>query len=239
MGTYRTTTKIGVLLSALLVCGVTVALTQSPTTNVTRVPVCIKDNGQLRVLTANNSSCDPSEQLTSWVVGGEITDLQFGQGLVGNRDDGHVQLAIDPALVESCRSCSGGKVFAAFNDGPADVPEGPFDPDHGSILPQIGVLTVPTGKYLVHAKLWVRSKNDREFVYCKLSGGSDFDWAEIIIRDRDAAVISLTMVHEVTTAGALLTVRCSAASRSGAEWQDLKISALQVSSISNAFIDHN
>ena len=238
MRTYWTTTKVGLLLSALLLCGVTVAVTQSTTTNVTRVPVCVKDNGQLRVLTANNSTCDPSEQLASWVVGGEVTDLQFGQGLIGSRDDGRIQLAIDPELVESCRSCGGAKVFAAFNDGPADTPEGPFDPNHGSILPEIGALRVPTGKYLVHAKLWVRSKNDREFVYCKLSAGSDFDWAEIIIRDRDAAVISLTMVHEVTEAEDQLTVGCSAASR-GTEWQDLKINALQVAHISNIFIGHN
>src|SRR4030095_8518925 len=238
MRSYQKLTKLSVAIAALLLLGTALAVTQRTTvTPVTRVKVCIKDNGQLRVATGN--VCDSSERLVEWVVGGEITDLQFGQGLVGNRDDGRIQLAVDPELVESCRSCGGGRVFAAFNDGPDDTPAGPFNPNHGEILPPIGALRVPTGKYLVHAKLWVHSKNDREFVYCKLSAGSNFDWAEIIIRDRDAAVISLTMVHEVNEAEDLLTVGCSGSGTSGTEWQDLKISALQVSHISNIFIGHN
>ena len=233
MTIYQNLTKLFVLGATLLLLGTAVAVTQRATTPVTQVPVCIKDNGQLRVLTGNTSTCDPSEQLTKWVVGGELTDLQLGQGLTGSREDGTIQLSVDRELIESCRSCNRGRVFAGFDDGPGDTPEGPFDPNHGEILPQIGALRVPTGKYLVHAKLWVHSKNEREFVYCKLSAGSDFDWAEIIIRDRDAAVISLTMVHEVTEAEGLLVVGCSG---SGTEWQDLKISALQVSNISNTFI---
>ena len=234
MKSYPKLTKLSVVVAALFLIGTTFAVTQRTVTPVTSVKVCIKDNGQLRMAIGN--TCDSSERLVDWVVGGEVTDLQLGQGLVGSREDGTIQLAVDPRLVESCGSCSGGRVYAGFDDGPGDTPEGPFDPNHGEILPQIGALRVPTGKYLVHAKLWVHSKNEREFVYCKLSAGSDFDWAEIIIRDRDAAVISLTMVHEVTEAEGLLVVGCSG---SGTEWQDLKISALQVSNISNTFIGHD
>ena len=234
MRSYQKLTRLFVPVAASLLLGTALAVTQRTVTPVTHVATCVKDNGQLRVATVN--TCDSSERLVDWVVGGEVTDLQLGQGLVGSREDGTIQLAVDPRLVESCRSCSGGRVYAGFDDGPGDTPEGPFDPNHGEILPQIGALRVPTGKYLVHAKLWVHSKNEREFVYCKLSAGSDFDWAEIIIRDRDAAVISLTMVHEVIEAEGLLVVGCSG---SGTEWQDLKISALQVSNISNTFIGHD
>ena len=234
MTSYPKLTKLSVLVAALFLLGTTLAVTQRTITSVTSVKVCVKDNGQLRVAPGN--TCDSSERLVEWVVGGEVTDIQLGQGLVGTREEGSLQLAVDPDLIQSCSNCDGARVFAGFNDGPADTPEGPFDPNHGEILPQIGALRVPTGKYLVHAKLWVHSKNEREFVYCKLSAGSDFDWAEIIIRDRDAAVISLTMVHEVSETEGLLVVGCSG---SGTEWQDLKISALQVSNISNTFIGHD
>ena len=241
MGTYRTTTKVGVFLTALLLCGVTVAVTQSTTTNVTRVPVCVKDNGQLRVLTANTSTCDPPEQLTSWVVGGEVTDLKFGQGLIGTRDDGRIQLAIDPELVESCRSCNSGKVYAGFNDGPGSTPIGP-PPNHGENPPTIATLRVPAGKYLVQAKLWVQNTNDSiHILFCKLSeaGAPDFDWVEAIIRDRDRVPISLTMVHEVAGTGQLI-VGCSVTNTNagqGTLWKDLKITALEVSNISNVFIE--
>jgi hypothetical protein len=235
MRSYQKLTKLSVVVAALLLLGTALAVTQRTTvTPVTRVKVCIKDNGQLRVATGN--TCDLSERLVEWVVGGEVTDLQLGRGLVGSRENGTIQLAVDPELIESCGNCNSGRVYAGFDDGPGDTPEGPFNPNHGEILPQIGALRVPTGKYLVHAKLWVHSKNEREFVYCKLSAGSDFDWAEVIIRDRDAAVVSLTMVHEVTEAEGLLVVGCSGL---GTEWQDLKISALQVSNISNTFIGHD
>jgi hypothetical protein len=36
------------------------------------VPLCIKSNGQLRVLVGSVAACDSSEQRTDWVVGAEL-----------------------------------------------------------------------------------------------------------------------------------------------------------------------
>lgn len=231
--------KLAILLAVPVLLGTTVAMTQRAATT---VHLCVKDNGQLRVMTNNTSSCDPSERPTEWVVGGELTDLQLGQGLIGNREDGTIQLAVDPQLLESCQSCSGGKVYSGFNDGPEDMPTGADAPNHGENLPTIGTLRVPTGKYLVQAKLWFQNFNEGHYIlYCKLSeaGASDFDWVEATIRERQRFPITLTMVHEVTATGQLI-VGCSDSNEgSSVKWRDLKITALQVPSISNIFIGHD
>ena len=82
----------------------------------TSVPVCVKANGQLRVLMGGAATCGPSEQRTDWVVGGGVTDIALGPGLTGTRDGGAVHLAVSPALLER------GRVFAGFNDGPVPLP---------------------------------------------------------------------------------------------------------------------
>ena len=239
MKCYSRLTKLCVAVAALLLIGTALAATQRTATPVQRVQVCVKDNGQLRLMTGD--ACDQSERPTEWVIGGEVTDLQLGRGLVGNREDGTIQLAVDPELVDSCRSCSAGRVYAGFDDGPGVTPPTADAPNHGDHLPGIGALHVPTGRYLVQAKLWIHNTTEnRLFARCKLSSGADFDWVEVTVRERDSAAISLSMVHEVTEAEDFLLVGCSDNQiGSGTTWNDLKITALQVSNISNSFIGHN
>src|SRR5687767_4679675 len=101
MKTYRTSTKLIVTAVALLLLGTTIAaISQRESPPVTRVRVCVKDSGQLRMVTGNNTTCDPSEQPMDWVVGGEVTAIQVGQGLVGSRDDGIINLALDPSILQ-------------------------------------------------------------------------------------------------------------------------------------------
>lgn len=177
MKTRRTSTKLAVSVVALLLLGTTiVGVTQRSTPSVTRVPICVKGNGQLRMLTGNNTACGPSEQQVDWVVGGEVTDIRAGRGLVGSREDGTVQLAIDPSIIESCRSCDGGKVFAGFNDGPGNIPSiGLFDE-----LPQIAKLDLPAGDYAIFTKMTLRTTTEgglTRHVVCRLEAGFDTDAA--------------------------------------------------------------
>jgi hypothetical protein len=69
--TWRTSKKLLVAAAALLMLSITiVAVVRQAPVPATRVPICVKNNGQLRMLVSNNTACDPSEQLTEWVVGG-------------------------------------------------------------------------------------------------------------------------------------------------------------------------
>ena len=136
--TRRTSTKVVVTALALLLLGTTIAaVTQRESPPVTHVLVCVKDNGQLRIVTGNNTACDPSEQPMDWVVGGQVTEIRAGQGLVGTQDDGIVNLALDPSILQSCAGC--GRIIAGFDDGPRDIPPFIF----GEELPQIAKLNLP------------------------------------------------------------------------------------------------
>lgn len=241
MKTHQTLTKLAVPVFALtLLCTAIVAVTQRSFPDVTVASICVKDNGQMRML-GGSTTCDSSEQLMKWVVGGEITHLQIGPGLEGSREDGTIQLAVDPELIESCRSCNGGRVFAGFDDGPGITPPGADAPNHGDNLPGIGALRLPIGKYLVQAKLWIHNTTEsRLFARCKLSAGADFDWLEITVRESDSNAVSLTIVHEFNEPEGLVLVACSDNQLgSGTTWNDLKITALEVSDISNVFIGGN
>ena len=172
--TRRTSTKLIVTAAVLLLLGTTIAaVTQRESPPVTRVPICVKDNGQLRMVTGNNTACGPSERLMEWVVGGQVTEIRPGQGLVGNRDDGIVNLALDPSILQNCAGC--GRIFAGFNDGPRDLPDFIF----GEELPQIAKLDLPAGNYAIFAKLVVTAKEfedssvtRQELAFCQLSAGT-------------------------------------------------------------------
>src|SRR5262249_56322 len=150
-GPRRTSTKlIGAVVALLMLGGAVIAITQRNSLPVTRVSVCVKDNGQLRMLTGNKTTCDPSEQPMDWVVGGEVTDGRAGRGLIGSREDGAVQLALDPSIIAGCAGCKGGKVFAGFNDGPGQIP---------NVVPgTLAELNLPAGDYVIFAKLIVEKK---------------------------------------------------------------------------------
>ena len=254
MKTRGTQTKSVVAVAALLLIGTTfAAINQREPLPVTRVRVCVKDNGQLRMLTGNNTACDPAEQPMSWTVGGEVTDLQLGQGLVGSREDGIVQLAVAPSIIEGIGR-RGGKVFAGFNDGPGQV----LFTLTGD-LATIAELGLPAGDYVIFAKLTVEAEplfagsSFQRPVFCKLTAGDDFDQARVVLEkihtespgnfDGSYAMgLTLQVVHRFSSAGRVVL----SAAHGGAltvtpqvQFRDLKIIAIEASDISNVFLGAN
>lgn len=247
-----TSTKLILITVALLFLATTItALTQSASTSATRVHLCVKENGQLRMTAIG--SCDPSERLTEWIVGGQVTEIQLGQGLIGNRDDGTVSLALDPSIFQSCIGC--GKIIAGFNDGPFELPQ--FNFEEGEI-PQIAKLALPAGNYAISAKLVVEAKQGeetsttrKELAICRLFAGNDFDDSRALLEvedDRpiqvstnDEVVLSLQVVHRFAEAGEAV-LRCSKGAFAGSppmEVRNLKIVAIEGGSISNTFLPQN
>jgi hypothetical protein len=252
--TWGASKKLVVTAAALLLLSITiVAVVRQAPVPATRVPICVKNNGQLRMLAGNNTACDPSEQLTEWVVGGQITDIRLGQGLVGSRDNGIVSLDLDPAILQNCAGC--GRIFAGFDDGPREVPNLVF----GEEQPPIAKLELPAGNYAIFAKLVVRTKEfenvsftSKGSVLCKLSAGDDFDRSSALLEEhddrpieaieQDEVVVSLEVVHRFTQPGEAV-LRCSKgllpASGVIMEFTNLKIIALEGSGISNVFLGNN
>jgi hypothetical protein len=259
--TCRTSTKLIVTTLALLVLATTIAaLTHYASVSETRVHLCVKDNGQLRMI-GDGTSCEPSERLMEWVVGGQVTEIRPGQGLIGSRDDGIVNLSLDPSILQGCAGC--GRIFAGFNDGPGDI----FGAFGDQIVAQsaIGSLQLPAGKFAVFAKLTVRNADgvDRRShpVRCRLKAGDDFDEARIVVEneqdrnnngvpDRDAAtslVMNLMVVHAFTEPGGA-TLFCVDGTTDpefpglqdgDVKYENLKIIAVEASSISNVFLGDN
>lgn len=260
--TRGTSTKVVVTAMALLLLGTTIAaVTQQESPPVTRVRVCVKDNGQLRMVTGNNT-CDPSEQPMDWVVGGQLTEIRVVQGLTATREDGIVNLGLDPSIFQNCTGC--GRIFAGFNDGPDDI----FGAFGDQIVPAsaIASLALPAGKFAVFAKLTLRNVDSIDGrshpVRCKLMAQADFDEARVVVEDeqdrndngvpdRDGAtslVMSLMVVHDFDEPGGA-TLFCvdgttdpgsgTAAQDGDVKYEDLKIIAIEASSISNVFLGGN
>lgn len=184
-----------------------------------------------------------------WVVGGEVTDIRVGQGLVGSREDGAVNLALDPSVIEACQDCDGGKVFAGFNDGPGTIPTDLFN------APPIAKLDLPAGSYAIFAKMTLSNDEDEEGlvgddrVLCRLKAGVDFEDAELVLADEvktvvehpyeDAAGLTLQVVHHFADPGSV-TLSCREADADpDLSYRDLKIVAIKVSDISNVFLGGN
>jgi hypothetical protein len=258
----RTSTKLIITVLALLLVATIVAVAQRESIPVTRVQLCVKDNGQLR-MADNGASCDPSEQLTEWVVGGQVTEIRPGQGLVGTRDDGIVNLALDPSILQNCTGC--GRIFAGFNDGPGDI----FGAFGDQIVAQSGVagLSLPAGHFAIFAKLTLRNQDsideDSHPVKCLLRAGVDFDEARVVVEDeqdrndngvpdRDGAtslVMNLMVVHHFSEPGGA-TLFCvdgtpanpvfgTSQDDGDVKYEDLKLIAIEASSISNVFLGGN
>jgi len=248
--TCATAAKLMFVMLVLLATTIT-ALTQRGALSGTQVRLCVKDNGQLR-MTATGGSCDPSERLTEWVVGGQVTEIQLGQGLIGNRDNGTVSLALDPSIFQSCIGC--GKIIAGFNDGPLTLPE--FH--GGEEAPPLAKLQLPAGNYAIFAKLVVADSHveelpvtTKEFALCKLSAGNDFDRSNVLLEtedDRpinafsnDEVVLTLEVVHRFTEAGEAV-IACSRLPETlptPMHVRNLKIVAIEGASISNTFLGGN
>ncbi|HEX6729601.1 MAG TPA: hypothetical protein VF074_06310 [Pyrinomonadaceae bacterium] len=257
MKTHRARTKLALPLAALVLLGATVVgVTQQSSTAVAHVQICVKDNGQMR-LRLGNTACDASERLVDWVVGGEVTEIQAGRGLIGSRDNSAVQLEIDPAIIEN-----GGNVFAGFNDGPGDI-SGAIDIIPNSFL---GSVQLPAGDFSIFAKLTLRNVDsidgDSHPVRCKLIADADFDEATVVVEDeqdrndngipdRDAAtslVMSLMVVHHFNEPGSA-KLFCIDGTPANSEfgtladdgdvkYEDLKIIAIKASGISNVFLEN-
>ncbi|MGB2717772.1 MAG: hypothetical protein WBC51_26545 [Vicinamibacterales bacterium] len=212
-----------------------VGLAQSASPRVTSVPICLKPNGQLRVLMGGAGTCDSSEQQTEWVVSGEVTDITLGQGLTGRRDGGTIQLAVNPALLER------GRVFSGFNDGPVPLPR-----ESGQI--DIATLELPAGYFAIFAKLTVVNngfnddENARDRVICKLNALPDFDNAETLVEEngvffREAmAGLTMQLVHKFSSPGSVTLSCYEDDSIPDLYFTNLKITAIEASSVSNVFL---
>ena len=248
---FRTSTKLIVFTLAFLMLGITItAFTQRESPSGIRVQLCVKPNGQLR-MSDNTTPCDSSERLEEWVVGGQVMEIR-AQGLIVNRDDGIVNLAIDPSIFQGCAGC--GEIIAGFNDGPLELPRFVI----GEEIPQIAKLDLPAGNYAIFAKLVVTAKQQeelpvtvKEFAQCNLSAGNDFDNSSALLEveddrpilavDNDRVVLSLEVVHRFAEPGQAV-LRCSKGALSGdtpMEVRNLKIIAVEASSISNVFLGSN
>ena len=200
------------------------------------MPVCVKANGQLRVLMGASTVCDTSEQRVNWVVGGEVTDITPGEGLTASRQGGAVQLAVSPTLLQKDR------IFSGFNDGPVALP-----PESGQT--DIATLDLPAGHFAIFAKLMVVNdrfdddENGRDRVICKLHALPDFDGAETLVLENgfifreayggaDPASRS-RLQHAWQRDPELLRRRLQPGSCVS---RDLKITAIEASSISNVFL---
>lgn len=247
-----TSTQPVVLAATMMILTVTIAgVTQRKQTEPIRVPICVKDNGQLRTLTGHNNNCDPSERLVQWVVGGEVTDIQPGPGLVGTRNDGIVELAVHPSIITDCASR---KVFAGFNDGP-----GQLSFALTSDFPTIAELGLPAGDYAIFAKLTVEAEplfgefSFQRPVFCKLTAGTDFDEATVVLEkihtersgESDGSYrlgLNLQVVHSFNTPGRVVLSAAFGGAltvTSQVQFRDLKIIAIQASDISNVFLGGN
>jgi len=228
---------VAIVAPALAVATV-VLLAQGASTS--SVPVCVKTNGQVRVLTGANAMCDASEQRTDWVIGGEVTNITLGQGLIGDRQGGTVQLAVEPALLQR-----GGRIFSGFNDGPVALPAG---------FPntEVARLELPAGDFAVFAKFTVTNTFDNmdgadDRVLCRLTAGADFDDAELVLLDdvksliehpyNAAAGLNLQLVHHFSAPGAVILTCFEQDAASDLSLRDLKITALEAAGISNVFIE--
>ncbi len=169
----------------------------------TTVSVCVKRNsGQVRTQKPDETACRSSEEPMTWVVGGVVTRVDAGLGLVGGGDEGDTSLSIDPGVVQqrvtgSCRErglgisailadgsvscaegCDCGSIRAGFNDGPGELPGG-----NGATIAE---LDLPAGAWAVFAKLTVSGPPGQNFassVSCRLAAGADFDEATLDLAD--------------------------------------------------------
>ena len=221
---------------AAVVLGATGALVaQRASPSVTSVPVCIKDNGQVRVLIEPGATCVTSELRAEWMVGGALTDISLGPGLIGTREGGTFQLAVSPRLLES------GRIFSGFNDGPVPMPSG--------FPVEIARLDLPAGSFAVSAKLTVTNTFGERFddrVLCALSAEADVDRAELVLPEdvntviqhpyNAAAGLTMQLVHHFNAPGSVTLSCYEQDSEPDLSFQDLKITAIEGSSLSNVFL---
>jgi hypothetical protein len=224
--------------AALAIGGGALALAAGPSRSATEVTVCVKDNGQLRLETPSNPTCDASEHIADWTVGGELTDALVAPPLLGEERDGILSLGLDDSFVEAANS---GKIFAGFVDA-GDIPR----VEAGGEPEEIARLAVPSGAYAISAKLSVTGPlvgiTD---VRCRLRAGSDFDESRVAVSSvfntedfTDALGMPLEVVHRFAEPG-FAVIACAGTDdgvKSVAHFEFLKIVAIRAFSLSNHFL---
>jgi hypothetical protein len=216
------------------------ALAERWSARLTSVAVCVRPSGLLRVLADPSTACAPRERRMDWVVGGEVTDIALGEGLVGSRDEGRVELALDPSLLEACTACRGGRVFGGFNDGPGAIPT------IFSTEEMIAELDLPGGSFAIFAKVTLENSDEapiaNDLVSCRLAAEADFDEAAVTVEHpnfatdlANADTLNLQVVHHFPDPGSV-ALSCTA-NFEGGTYRDLKIVAIEASQLSNVFLD--
>jgi hypothetical protein len=194
------------------------------------------------MLVGDQTTCTPSEQQMDWVVGGEVTDITLGRGLVGSREDGEVLLELDPDIIQGCGSCVGGRIVAGFDDGPGTIPADGFNPPT-----QIAALDLPAGNYAIFAKMTLVQPTDDAAdvagnVSCRLTAEADFDDAQLSLEDLGSFLgniqgLTLQVVHHFAAPGEVaLACKDTTNVEDKVHYQDLKIIAIEAASLSNVFL---
>ncbi len=117
--------------------------------------------------------------------------------------------------------------FSAYADGPLSVA-------NGSTYQTVKSLSIPSGgNYVIVAKLRLINLDATSGTtgVCKLSAGGDFDISASRLTNRDDQAISFNVVHQFSGAGTV-TMACHAG-LSDVEVSELKITAIQVGSLTN------
>jgi hypothetical protein len=231
----KTSSRVLAIVTPAIVAATGVLVAQRASPAVTSVPVCIKDNGQVRVLIDPGATCATPELRSEWVVGGALTDISVGPGLIGTRVGDTFQLAISPTLLES------GRIFSGFNDGPVPMPSG--------FPVEIARLDLPAGSFAVSAKLTVTNtlgEGSDDRVLCALRAEADFDLAELVLPEdvftliqhpyNAAAGLTMQLVHHFSAPGSVTLSCFEQDSQPDLSFQDLKITAIEGSSLSNVFL---
>jgi len=129
--------------------------------------------------------------------------------------------------------------FSAFKDGPGDVPTN---------LSTIGSLSLPAGKYVIFAKVYIAQgsadpkKVQPNQVTARLEAGNDFDISVTTVPIASdspfrsgAETVSLNVVHQFNGNGtAVVKLDKKPDTTPHLEWRFLKITAIQVDSFGNA-----
>lgn len=229
---------MSLVIAAFFLTGATLfAMAASSESSAPTVDVCVKPNGQLRVLTPSNPCVEP-ETRNQWTVNG-TKDVQPGPGLNGSNNSGIVSLQVDPGLIENANAS---KIFAGFDDGP------------GFVSGIEKTLTLPAGAYAIFAKLTLipgpAELSGPVTVLCRLEAGADFDASRAFVPsqaddDLNKLVgLTLEVVHSFAAAGSAV-LSCEAPHPDcpelcfdlGPQFENLKIIAIRASSLSNGFLD--
>lgn len=145
-----------------------------------QIAVCVKAlNGQVRVMQAHESSCDPAEEQSAWTIGGEVTKIVAGRGITAaEQENGVVEVGLDEGVLQSQgRVILGSKPSAVLKPN-----EEAASPRHSVYFAR---LVLPAGRWHVLATFDLQNMAESPFdTYCRLHAGDLVDATEAHLRDR-------------------------------------------------------